>query len=80
MDKVGKSLLKFTKKEREKIRVLLEKIDQRKFKELNLKKLKGRDDIFRVRKGDIRIVYRETGKQIFILSIERKTEKTYKHF
>lgn len=46
-------------------------------KGLDIKKLKGRNDIFRVRKGDLRIVYRQEGKRIFVLLIERRSEGTY---
>jgi mRNA-degrading endonuclease RelE of RelBE toxin-antitoxin system len=45
---------------------------------LDIKKLKGRDDIFRVRKGDIRIMYRFEKEKIFLLSIERRNDNTYK--
>ena len=46
---------------------------------LGHKKLKGRDDIFRVRKGSLRIIYRTDAKgKIFVLAIERRREDTYK--
>jgi len=46
---------------------------------LQIKKLKGREDIFRVRKGKIRILYRVADNgAIFILTIERRRERTYR--
>ncbi|MEK9166627.1 MAG: hypothetical protein AAB846_02745 [Patescibacteria group bacterium] len=78
MDKISKAFAKFSKKERGWIREILEKLKERNVRGLNIKKLKGREDIFRVRKGDMRILYRQTTAEIFILAIERKSEKTYK--
>jgi len=80
MDKIKKALRKLSQKERNRIKEVLKKINQAETRSLDLKKLKGYSDIFRVRKGDLRIIYRQTGKQIFILRIERKKEKTYKEF
>jgi len=80
MDKIKKALQKFTQKERERVKEILERINQGKTKSLDIKKLKGHNDIFRVRKGNLRIIYRQINKQIFILSIKRRTEKTYKEF
>lgn len=78
MDKISKVLVRFSKKERERVREILEKLKKTNFKGLDVKKLKGREDIFRVRKGDIRILYRQASAEIFVLAIERKSEKTYK--
>jgi len=80
MDKIKKALRKLSQKERNRIKEVLKKINQAETRSLDLKKLKGYSDIFRVRKGDLRIIYRQTGKQIFILRIERRKEKTYKEF
>ena len=80
MDKIKKALRKLSQKERNRTKEVLKKINQAETRSLDLKKLKGYSDIFRVRKGDLRIIYRQTGKQIFILRIERRKEKTYKEF
>lgn len=79
MDKIEKTLREFSKKEREKIKDILKRIDGKEFKGLNLKKLKGQNNIFRVRKEKLRIIYRQTDSRIFILTIEKRTEKTYKN-
>jgi mRNA-degrading endonuclease RelE of RelBE toxin-antitoxin system len=48
---------------------------------MDIKKLRGYDDIFRVRKGSLRVMYRkDTKREIFVLAIERRGEDTYKHF
>ncbi len=78
MDKISKALRKFSVFERKQVKIILEKIYSKKLENLDLKKLKGRDDVFRARKGNIRIIYRIKDKNIFILSIERRSDKTYK--
>ena len=77
MDAIRKALKKMSAKERTQIKEILAKLSGGKMRGLDIKKLQGRDDIFRVRKGDIRIVYRKTEKTIFVLLIERCNEKTY---
>lgn len=81
MDKIEKALRKLNSKEREDVKEILEKLEKKKLAGLDIKKLKERDDIFRVRAGDIRIIYRMTAvDEIFILAVERRSEKTYKRF
>jgi len=78
MDKITKVLQKFDKKQRQAIKNILVNIKNKNFRELDVKKLKSRDNIFRVRKGKIRIIYCLKQEKIMILSIERRGEKTYK--
>ena len=77
MDAIVKALKKLNAKERGWVKELLEKLVMGKTQGLDIKKLQGRDDIFRVRKGDIRIVYRKSASDISVLLIERRSEKTY---
>lgn len=78
MDKIEKLLKKFSAKEKLQIKQILQKIYSGNLKSVDLKKLKGYKDIFRVRKGDIRIIYRlDSNDNIFILAIERRNDKTY---
>lgn len=77
MDAIEKALRKLTARERKSIKEILVKLTSRKTSGLDIKKLRGREDIFRVRKGDIRIVYRKSGGGVFILLIERRNERTY---
>ncbi len=80
MDKIEKALQRLTKKERERIKNILERISQGKLEGLHPRKLKGRNDIFRVRKGNLRVIYLQRGDEPIILAIERRAEKTYRHF
>ena len=45
---------------------------------VDIKKLKGESDIFRVRKGNMRIIYQIRNNQVFILKIGHRKEATYK--
>ncbi len=78
-DKIKKVLRRLVEKERKIVKDILENIEKENLKGLNIKKLKGYDDIFRVRKRGIRIIFKKTGKNIFVLSIERRSSKTYKN-
>jgi len=79
VDKVEKALQKLTPKERRRVKEILERLSLGEVDGLDVKKLKGRDDIFRIRKAAIRIIYRtDKNGKIFILSIERRKENTYK--
>lgn len=78
MDKIEKALAKLSEKERKKIKRALEKLFSGKIGGLDVKKLKDRSDIFRLRVGDLRIIYRIIKKKIYILAISRRNEKTYK--
>lgn len=78
MDKITKALEKLTAKERTQIKELLEKILKGSTQHLSVKKLKGRSDIFRVRKGNIRIIYHNSDDGIYVLAIERRNDNTYK--
>lgn len=79
MDKITKALLRLSLKERQKVKATLLKLLAGETESLDIKKLKNRDDIFRVRIGNVRIIYRTDPKEkIVILTIARRNEKTYK--
>lgn len=77
-DKIAKALNKLTGKEKRQIKIILRDLLGGKYENYDLKKLKGRNDIYRVRKGRIRIIYRvlENG-EIYLLAIERRSDTTY---
>lgn len=79
MDRIEKALKKLNHKERQKFKDILVQINDGDFRNLDLKKLKGRTDIYRVRKGNIRVIFYKTkNDSIKILAIERRRSKTYK--
>lgn len=79
VDKIKKILTQFSAKEKEWVKNLLLQIKNNKLDNLDFKKLKGRDDIYRVRKGKIRIIYRINKGEIYLLAVERRNEGTYKN-
>ena len=78
MGKLDKLLRKFSAKEREEIEHIIEKIIRQDLAGLNCKKLKGLKNIFRVRKGSIRVIFEFGASQPRIIAIERRREDTYK--
>jgi mRNA-degrading endonuclease RelE of RelBE toxin-antitoxin system len=77
-DKIKKLLAKLTPKERELIKLLILRVKLGDTEGMDIKQLKGHGDLFRVRKGRLRIVYRKTPKEFLIVRIDRRSEKTYK--
>lgn len=77
MDKISKALQKLNRKERETLKEILMKIKGGNIRRLDLKKLKGRENIFRVRKGKMRIIFYQKEHSIKILSVERRNDSTY---
>ena len=79
MDKISKALKKLTIKEKEIVKTILEKIKNNSISDLDIKKLKGYDNIFRARKGKIRIIFSKVDENnINILTIEKRQDRTYK--
>lgn len=78
MPNLKKLLSRFDEEERKIIEFLIEKIVSLNWENLNIKKLRGYEDIFRVRRGKIRIIFSKDRKEIYIISIERRCENTYK--
>ena len=78
MDKIEKALNRLSSKVRQKIKSILLQIERGNFRSLDLKKLKGRKDIFRVRKGNLRIIIHKIDDSIKVLSIEHRSSKIYR--
>jgi len=78
MDKVKKILLKSSKSFRKFIRRMVYDFKIGNLKDYDVKKLKGRKDIYRVRKGVMRIIILHNDKEIKILGIEHRATGTYK--
>ena len=78
MDKIDKALNRLNVKEKQKLKNILFQIETGDFRNLDFKKLKGEKGIFRVRKGDMRVIIHKIDNSIKVLSIERRSSKTYK--
>lgn len=80
MDKLSKLLKKLSTKEREQLQEVLVLIISDDVSSLDIKKLKGTDDIYRARAGDMRIIFQKRNRDIFILEVSRRDESTYKSY
>lgn len=76
MDKIEKALQKLSDKERDLVKTLLLKLFSNKTQGLNIVKLKGHADIYRIRKGRLRLLFRTEGTEIFLLKIDRRSDAT----
>lgn len=78
MNKIDKALRNLSIKEKKAIKDILLKIKKGSLSGFDLKKLKNCDDIFRIRKGRLRIIFRKQNDgQYFILTVERRSNNTY---
>jgi len=77
MDKISKTLKKLSAKEKIKVKILLKKIISGDFSNIDIQKLKGRNDIYRIRQVNLRIIFRKRETVITILTIERRSDTTY---
>lgn len=80
MDRITKFLRQLNTKELELVNQTLQRIRNGEFENLNIKKLRGFDDIYRARIRDLRIIYRQSESEIRLIDIGRRSEKTYRDF
>jgi len=67
MDKISKAIQKLNSKDALKIADVIELLIQGKLDTLDIKRLKDRQDIFRVRVGTYRIIFKQKKGKVFIL-------------
>ena len=72
-----KLLAKISPKEKKNLENIIEKIITSNVKGLDMKKVVGYDDVFRVGKGNFRIIFKITKTDTKIVSIERRSDTTY---
>lgn len=82
MDKIKKALQKLSGKDQKQFKQLLHLIKQGQLDNLDIKKLAGHKDIFRIRKGQFRVIFRidEKTSQTYILALERRSDRTYSKY
>ncbi len=81
MDKIQKALESLSEKEKLQVKIILLKIKSGTFSGFDLKKLKNREDIYRIRKGKLRIIFQKHADNRYsILAIERRSDNTYNTF
>lgn len=80
MDKNQKFLKRLSKKEFTTLQAVMQQIEDGKTTNLDIKKLTGHQDIFRVRVGTIRIIFISNRNTNEILDVGRRNEQTYREF
>ena len=70
MDKISKFIQKMSQKEGRRIIALFLQIQERKTQALDVKKLRGYADLYRVRHGDIRIIFKAGDEGNTIISVD----------
>lgn len=80
MDKTQKFLQRLSQLEQKEISNLIQLILERNISGLDVKKLKGYKNVYRVRSGSVRIIFRRLETDISVLEISRRSEKTYRDF
>lgn len=80
MDKISKYLLKLPVETRACIKLALGQIVKNDLSGLAVKKLAGHGDLYRVRLGNIRIIYRKADPYNLILQVSGRNEQTYRDF
>lgn len=80
-DKITKTLRKLTDKEQKILKKLINQIEEGDITGLDVKKLTGSHSIYRVRKGNIRILYHlDKNNKYKLISLERRSDTTYSKF
>ncbi len=72
VDKITKALRKLDTKERRALRQIIRRIKSGELGALEVKKLKGRVNIYRARKGSLRVIFKTDKEEISIVAIERR--------
>jgi len=81
MDKIDKALLKLTKNQRSQIYEKFSLVCLGSTKGLNIKKMKGHSDLYRLRVGNVRLIYRHSNRQEpIVVFIGKRDDQTYKDF
>jgi mRNA-degrading endonuclease RelE of RelBE toxin-antitoxin system len=81
MDKINKALLKLSDKQRTKLIDAYGRVLAGQVSGLDLKKLKGHSDIYRLRVGDSRLLFRQLpGGERIVLYVGKRDDQTYRDF
>jgi mRNA-degrading endonuclease RelE of RelBE toxin-antitoxin system len=78
MDTIAKFLKKLSQKDRSAVQEIVKRLHSKDASGLDIKRLKGDGNVFRVRKGNIRIIYTLENSNIILVHIEFRGEDTYK--
>ena len=80
MNSLSKAIKKLGKRDSLIIAGMIEQLLDHDFHGLHITKLKGIGNIYRVRKGRLRIIYCYEGKDLIIMHVGLRSEKTYRDY
>lgn len=80
MDKIDKFLAKLNNQESRKVLNAISDILSGNTSLYNLKKLKGYRDVYRIKVGTVRIIYKQLEDDIEVIDVGRRSEKTYRDY
>jgi mRNA-degrading endonuclease RelE of RelBE toxin-antitoxin system len=79
MNRLAKELQKLSKKELARVLDVLQKLQLGQVDSLQVKSLKGRDEVYRARVGRLRVIYSVSKEgTINVLAVRKRDEKTYR--
>lgn len=79
MDKIAKALKKLNPTQRKQFKKILLQIQAGQYSRLDVQQLKGHTDMYRVRKGSMRIIFQVKKEGVItILTLEKRSDITYK--
>jgi mRNA-degrading endonuclease RelE of RelBE toxin-antitoxin system len=79
-DKIAKFLQKLPPKDLKIIKEVILLLSKNQIDNLNVKKLKGSTNIYRARKGNIRIIFSKEKDVVKILQISKRDDQTYSKY
>jgi len=79
-DKKAKFIKKLVGKEKERILVVMDRILMNDLVGLDVRKLSGYDDLFRVRVGRVRIIFQSVDSKNVIIHVTWRDDQTYRDF
>ena len=77
MERIEKFLRKLSRQERQRVEKCIKDILAGTVAHLDLKRLKGHHDFYRIRTGSIRIIFSQKDGKTDIILIERRNDTTY---
>ena len=80
MNDLQKAIAKLPKEYRVLFDSLMLRLLARDFFGLDMTKLKGHKDIFRIKRGKLRIIFRMNKEGLSVLEVGFRSEKTYRNF
>lgn len=80
MDRLKKALAKLPKEHKANFDFIISRLLSGDFTGLQIAKIRGQKDVYRVKRGRLRVVFRIASREILIISVSLRSEKTYRDF